>query len=196
MSVRREIRGTAAGFVALAVLGCASAIPAKAVAQEHQHQHEASPYAGQETREIKALAPERVAGLLAGEGVGYAKAAELNGVPGPRHVLDLMDELELTPSQREATEASYRSMRDAAIPLGERLVELERELDRAFAERTLDAASLAERTRTIGEVEGELRAVHLRAHLEMLDILTMHQVHQYATLRGYDIAGHAYEPGG
>jgi hypothetical protein len=30
---------------------------------------------------------------------GMAKLAELNGYPGPRHVLDLANELELTPNQ-------------------------------------------------------------------------------------------------
>lgn len=168
--------------------------PAGVAAQQHQHRHEASPYAGQEAREIKALAPQRVAGLLSGEGVGYAKAAELNGVPGPRHVLDLADALALTAEQRSAAEASFRRMHEAAVPLGERLVALERELDRAFADRTLDAASLQERTQAIGQVEGALRAVHLRAHLEMLDVLTMHQVHQYSALRGYAEAG--APPGG
>lgn len=169
-------------WLAVAVLAVA---PPGVAAQEHQHQHEASPYAGQEAREIKALAPERVAGLLSGDGVGYAKAAELNGIPGPRHVLDLSDELALTAEQRSAVEASFRRMHEAAVPLGERLVELERELDRAFAERALDEASLRDRTLAIGQVEGELRAVHLRAHVEMLDVLTMHQVHQYVALRGY-----------
>ena len=42
-----------------------------------------SPYAGQESREIKSLSPAEVDGYLAGAGMGFAKAAELNGYPGP-----------------------------------------------------------------------------------------------------------------
>ena len=52
-------------------------------------EHPLSPYAGQQTRAIKALSPEDLAGLLNGEGRGMAKAAELNGYPGPVHVLEL-----------------------------------------------------------------------------------------------------------
>jgi len=37
--------------------------------------------AEQETREIKALSTEEVDGYLKGEGMGLAKAAELNGFP-------------------------------------------------------------------------------------------------------------------
>src|ERR1700757_2891750 len=57
------------------------------------------PYAGQQKREIKALSEEDVAGYLGGAGMGYAKAAELNGYPGPMHVLELGDRLELTDEQ-------------------------------------------------------------------------------------------------
>ncbi|MGH7485986.1 MAG: hypothetical protein ACREMY_10365, partial [bacterium] len=48
----------------------------------------ATPYAGQQSREIKALSQEEAAGLLAGKGMGFAKAAELNGFAGPAHVLE------------------------------------------------------------------------------------------------------------
>ena len=48
-----------------------------------------SPYAGQQARQVKALSKAEIEGLLAGRGLGYAKAAELNHYPGPRHVLDL-----------------------------------------------------------------------------------------------------------
>ena len=54
-----------------------------------------SPYAGQEKREIKALSQEDVEGYLTGQGMGFAKAAELNQYPGPKHVLELARELRL-----------------------------------------------------------------------------------------------------
>jgi hypothetical protein len=56
----------------------------------------ASPYAGQQARTIKALSDEEIAALRNGEGLGMAKAAELNGYPGPLHVLALAAQLELT----------------------------------------------------------------------------------------------------
>ena len=45
------------------------------------------PYAGQQARTIKALSDDDLAALRKGEGMGMAKAAELNGYPGPAHVL-------------------------------------------------------------------------------------------------------------
>jgi hypothetical protein len=58
-----------------------------------------SPYVGQETRDIKALSQQDIDDYLNGRGMGYAKAAELNHYPGPRHVLDLAHTLALTPEQ-------------------------------------------------------------------------------------------------
>ena len=47
------------------------------------------PYAGQQARPIKSLSDDDIAALREGEGMGMAKAAELNGYPGPAHVLQL-----------------------------------------------------------------------------------------------------------
>ena len=47
-----------------------------------------SPYAGEESRAIKSLSASEIQALRQGHGMGYAKAAELNHYPGPRHVLD------------------------------------------------------------------------------------------------------------
>jgi hypothetical protein len=52
-----------------------------------------SPYSGMQTRSIKALSEQQVADLTAGRGMGLALAAELNGYPGPFHVLELADKL-------------------------------------------------------------------------------------------------------
>jgi Spy/CpxP family protein refolding chaperone len=91
-----------------------------------------TPYAGQQSRAIKALSDEDIAALLKGEGMGYAKAAELNGYPGPKHVLDLADRLKLTPDQRQQVQAIFDRMSASAKPLGAELVERERVLDQLF----------------------------------------------------------------
>src|SRR5208282_406614 len=44
---------------------------------------------------------------LNGEGIGLAKAAELNHYPGPRHVLDIADKLGLSTDQLTATRALF-----------------------------------------------------------------------------------------
>lgn len=42
--------------------------------------------------------------------MGLAKAAELNGYPGPLHVLELAVDLSLTAEQKAATETLFKSM--------------------------------------------------------------------------------------
>ncbi len=123
-------------------------------------------YAGEQTREIKSLAPQEQADLLAGRGMGLARAGELNHYPGPAHVLELRNKLNLSPEQIAAIESSFRRMQEAARPLGTELVERERVLDAAFREGTVTPARLREDTETIGALQGRLRAVHLAAHIK------------------------------
>jgi hypothetical protein len=163
------------------------------VAQDAGHGGAASPYAGLEARRVKALSPEREKGLEAGAGLGYAMAAELNGHAGPRHVLDLGAELGLSAGQRAAVAESFERMRSEALRLGGEILAVEGELDRRFAHRHLDEAMLAELTRRSGELEGRLRFVHLRAHLETDALLTPEQKTRYLELRGYG-AGHGAAP--
>ena len=148
----------------------------------------AAPYAGLESRSIKALSPEDVDRLLAGEGMGYALAAELNHYPGPRHVLDLADSLALTADQRGSVRAIRERMNAAAVERGRALVASEAELDSLFAQGAIDGATLRARTARIGAIEGELRAIHLQAHLETRAVLTDEQVARYDALRGYGAA--------
>jgi len=151
-------------------------------AQDHRDHSE---HAGKADREIMALSDEEIRGLLEGEGMGYALAAELNGYPGPRHVLDLEEELELTEDQAEAIQDIFRDMNRRARELGARLVEGERELDRLFRDRSVTGDRLEELLREVGGVEAELRFVHLEAHLRTTEHLNHHQIQQYQELRGY-----------
>lgn len=144
-----------------------------------------TPYAGQESRRIKSLSADDVAALDAGKGMGLAKAAELNGYPGPLHVLELAPELNLSAGQRKETEALYASMQAKAIDLGRALVAEERQLDQAFANRSVTHDSMIAALARIGELQSRLRAVHLDAHLEQVRILTPEQNAQYGRLRGY-----------
>ena len=152
-------------------------------------QSKVSPYAGEESRPIKALSPQQVRGLLAGEGLGYAKAAELNQYPGPRHVLDLEKDMALKPHQREKIESIFREMNKKAMAIGQKIVEKERELDRLFATKAIQPAKLRDLTLEIGQLEGQLRAVHLEAHLETTAVMTREQVTAYDRLRGYHGGG-------
>jgi hypothetical protein len=144
-----------------------------------------SPYSGLQSRPIKALSEQQVADLQAGRGMGLALPAELNGYPGPLHVLELADKLALTGEQRGKFQAMFASMKAEAVPLGEQLIALEGLLDRQFADRTVTPDTLAATTAQIGDVQGKLRNAHLKYHLIAADALNADQRKAYAALRGY-----------
>jgi hypothetical protein len=144
-----------------------------------------SPYAGLQTRPVKALSEQQVADLRAGRGMGLALAAELNGFPGPLHVLELADRLDLSADQRAKVQQLFDSMKAEAIPVGSRLIEQEAELDRLFASRTITAERLKAMTASIAETQGALRDTHLKYHLSTAALLSQHQMQRYAELRGY-----------
>jgi Spy/CpxP family protein refolding chaperone len=149
----------------------------------------ASPYAGEEVRDIKALSAEDVDAYLTGQGMGFAKAAELNGYAGPKHVLELAGELDLTPEQRTRTQALFVSMQAKAVASGRQLVDEERKLDRLFANTRITRDSLQESVARIGALQADVRAAHLEAHLEQVKILTPEQRANYLRLRGYHASG-------
>jgi Spy/CpxP family protein refolding chaperone len=149
----------------------------------------ASPYAGEEGRDIKALSAEDVDAYPKGQGMGFAKAAELNGYAGPKHVLELAGELALTPEQRTRTQMLFLSMQTKAVALGHQLVEEERKLDRLFASTTITRASMEQSVERIGALQADVRAAHLEAHLEQAKILTPEQRAHYLRLRGYHASG-------
>ena len=166
-------------------LGAACAVTMAALAQAATP----SPYTGEQSRPIKALSADETAALLAGKGMGLAKAAELNGYPGPAHVLELATELQLSDAQKAQTQALFASMQTKAVSLGRALVEEERGLDRLFAEKAATPESLAAALARIGALQARVRGAHLEAHLAPVRILTPEQTAKYAELRGYSKSG-------
>src|SRR3954452_5238324 len=88
----------------------------------------AAPYGGQQARTIKALSDDDIAALRKGEGMGMAKAAELNGYPGPAHVLQLAGQLGLSEAQRQDVQVIFDRMSASAKPLGGELLAQEQAL--------------------------------------------------------------------
>jgi hypothetical protein len=144
-----------------------------------------TPYAGMQTRPIKALSEQQLADLGAGRGMGLALAAELNGYPGPSHVLELADRLELSADQRASIQRLFDSMKAEALPLGSKLIEQEADLDKQFASRTVTPESLKASTAAVAVTQGELRETHLKYHLSTAAVLGPGQMQRYAELRGY-----------
>jgi hypothetical protein len=165
----------------------AVALGGPAAAQHHHHtpKHSPAPYAGLQLRDIKALDEQQVADLKNGRGMGLALTAELNGYPGPLHVLELKEQLQLSADQHRRFRQLFDSMKAEAIDVGEQLLTEERALDRRFAKGDLTPETLAALTARIGETQGRLRAVHLKYHLTSAELLSTEQRQRYAQLRGY-----------
>ncbi len=159
-----------------------------ASAQQHGHGNHStgtSPYTGFEGRSIKVLSEQQIADLRAGRGMGLALTAELNGYPGPLHVIELSDPVGLTPDQRARMTALYDEMKNETIALGERLIQQELHLERLFATRVVTPTNLSAAVNDIGITQAALRAAHLRYHLTTVEVLTPEQVARYNEARGY-----------
>ena len=135
--------------------------------------------------EIRGIDPAKIEGYLKGEGLGMALPAELNSYPGPRHVLDLADDLELSETQTEQMQVLFAEMQPQAIELGKQILAEEAELEQAFRDKTIDEDFLLQQLTNVSELEAQLRYVHLRTHLTTVEILSPHQVTLYDSLRGY-----------
>ena len=143
------------------------------------------PYAGQDARDVASLSPADIDALLAGEGWGLALPAELNGYPGPAHVLEMAEELALTDAQRVEVRAIFDAMRAEAKALGADYVEAERHLSRMFDAGHANPALLDKMLSESSDILANLRSVHLSAHLQVKPLLTPDQIAKYDTLRGY-----------
>lgn len=155
------------------VLSVAAALPAGA-----QHVHPAATE-GPNVGATTTLTTEQVRELLNGDGMGFAKPAELQRYPGPKHLLERAAELGLTAEQQRMLTSIRERVLAEAKGLGREIVDAERRLDATFAANTVTGVTVAEQTTAIASLYGRLRAVHLRAHLEALPLLTPAQVEKY-----------------
>ena len=158
-------------------ISCGSTVFA---AQQHL-----SSYAGQQNRKIKSLSADDIQQLKRGQGWGLAKAAELNGMPGPSHLLQMKDEISLTAEQERKIRALFHDMKSKAIPLGNKLIELEKNLNDSFSNKSITSEDLDQKLTAISKVRKELRYVHLVTHLMTPNILTPQQINEYNLIRGY-----------
>lgn len=165
------------------LLALAICMPLSTLAQ-HSHGTQ-TPYAGMQNRAIKSLSDSDLKELRRGGGWGLALAAELNGMPGPAHLLELRDQIPLTQDQVAKTQALFDGMRDAAIPTGERLIAAETALETAFAKGAVDEAALRRLLVEAESARTELRFIHLSQHFKTVQYLKPEQIERYNILRGY-----------
>jgi Spy/CpxP family protein refolding chaperone len=140
-----------------------------------------NPYAGTPA----GLSDAQRAQYLSGEGMGFAKPAEMNHYPGPRHVLQNAERIKLSSAQLAATQKLFDGVQQKAKELGKQIVDREDELIRIFSSQTADEARVKQLTAEIGNLQGELRAAHLTAHLKERSLLSAEQVRIYDEARDY-----------
>lgn len=155
-----------------------------------------SPYAVLRGTAATGLLPEEVEGLLSGKGMALALAAEVNGYPGTRHVLDATDagQLALRSDQRAAVERLNAQMLEEAQAKGKEILQAEAQLAQRFRQGHIDEASLRESLAHIGQLRAELRFIHLRTHLTTRALLTADQIARYKTVRGYEVPSGGPQP--
>ncbi|MEO0759497.1 MAG: hypothetical protein AAFY78_21790 [Cyanobacteria bacterium J06648_16] len=169
-------------LLAVALLG---GLALSGVGVAHLRSRWTSPYRQQTDSPVVGLTIQEVDDLLNGRGAGYARMAELNSYPGPRHVLDLKQPLDLTVDQAQSIQATFDQMQADAQRLGRQIVEQEQQLSQAFADDRITRAALRQQLDRLAQLYADLRAVHLEAHMAITPILTAAQIERYDRLRGY-----------
>ncbi|HEY9630597.1 MAG TPA: Spy/CpxP family protein refolding chaperone [Coleofasciculaceae cyanobacterium] len=147
-----------------------------------------SPYVTQLDSPVRGLDAQEVEDLLNGRGAGYARTAEFNSYPGPRHALDLRQELGLSTEQEQQIEAIFRRMNTEARQVGQNIVELEQQFSNTFAQGAISKSEIEEQTQQLAMLYGQYRSIHLRPHLEVQRLLSPEQIAKYDELRGYSNA--------
>ena len=145
----------------------------------------ASDYAGQNSRTIKSLSSQDIEDLRHGRGWGLAKPAELNGLPGPIHLLELRSELALSQSQIDAIQTIYDEMNAEAREIGARYIRDERVVEEALLEPGANGEQLKTAVIAAANTRAALRLIHLEAHLQTPGLLSADQLEKYKELRGY-----------
>jgi len=148
-----------------------------------------SSYIAEQTRQIKSLSANDIKALQSGAGWGLAKPAELNGIPGPLHVLELQEELGLSRLQKNKIQDLWSSMNEQAKLEGDRYLDVEEKIEEFFKSKKDNEEELDNLLNQSATHLAALRKTHLLAHLEVLPILSFHQIKKYNVLRGYQDHG-------
>ena len=170
-------------LIGLLIAAAASTVLAAAPGEEGHGNFHHNPYAGQQSRRVASLPDDEVTAILAGRGLGLARPAELNGYPGPMHVLELADGLKLSPEQKSVIGGIFDRMKTRAQVAGGEYISAEAELDASFKTGAVEA--VGKLAHAADAKRSDLRLAHLNAHLETYAALSVEQRATYKNLRGY-----------
>ncbi len=148
-----------------------------------QHTHDPSSHS--RGTEVPSLTDEEVRALRHGEGMGLARAAELNHFPGPKHLLELASELGLSNHQVIRIRSIHDRMKSQAVARGKDIIMAESHLADLFASGEPSTREVMRMTGHLGTMRGQLQSIHLLAHIEAARELSTDQIREYDRLRGY-----------
>jgi Spy/CpxP family protein refolding chaperone len=169
------------GVVLVTAIALGIATPAFAQSG-HGHQHgdrDATPA----HQRVEACQREFDQVIADGRGFGLAFPADQNGYPGPLHVLELKDRLQLTSEQEARMRALFETMLGDARQRATRLAAAEDRLRRIFADGAADPAAVRTAVAEAETARADVRLVHLLAHLQARDVLTEAQRRAYQEIR-------------
>jgi hypothetical protein len=108
-----------AAMAAIALITAGAAVAQHVPPAGSGHGQHTNAYAAFKGREVASLSEADVLAMRAGRGMGLALPAELNGYPGPMHVLEHAAAITLSPEQTERVKATFDRMKRRAIAAGE-----------------------------------------------------------------------------
>ncbi|HMB37963.1 MAG TPA: hypothetical protein VKO85_02715 [Wenzhouxiangellaceae bacterium] len=158
------------------VFTVASTVAPHALAQETAD-------SGQHGNRHQSMQAREFSNLRQGRGMGMGRVAGVNGYPGPRHVLEHAEALELTEGQIERSGELMARVKTRAPELGNQIVDAEKRLEAMFAEGSINAAKMDSLLLEIAELRAHLRSLHLTAHLDQAAVLTEAQLEKFKTLQ-------------
>ena len=129
-----------------------------------------------QTDPLMFLDQELMAQIRAGEPGGLVKIARSNGFPGPSEVLAASTSLDLNATQLNKASEWAQSTRQKARELGQRLLIKEKYLAKQFADGKPDPRMIERLSMEIARIQGMIRALHLKSHIEMRGILDQKQL--------------------
>jgi Spy/CpxP family protein refolding chaperone len=134
-------------------------------------------------RRMQAALEERNGVIAKGLGAGLAFPADQNSYPGPLHVLEHKDALQLTAPQERRMAALQAAMFAASRPASRRLLEAEDRLRRLFADGVADESRVRAAVADVERAWTDVRLVHLLTHLQARVVLTEEQRRIYHEVR-------------
>lgn len=168
---------------AAVLAGCGGSTPPAATAQTASAAGSATTL---DSASLRGVSADEIRGYTEGRALRFGRAAEKNHNPSPYYILKYKSELALFDEQLTPARAILERERAQASRLGKELLADEAKLETLLATPGSREDQVADLTREIARLEGEIRLVHLEADVAAKKLLNSSQQVQYDAVRSYD----------